>query len=255
MLSHKDRLFILSYPPRSRDRNRHLYILELLEIDGRLKWHKLPNARCPVQQSLPAFFGGGNSLVIAGGHSSANHWPRACSAYDLLDNEWVTTTEWLPDRVSALQSVTVDNCVHLIGGHDKTLAPSSATFCVHLIKKDGCPTSDQTGTTNALPDTPHGQCGACHVHGNVVVAGGYDSINLKVQQDVFVFDKSSAKWLKLPELTIARCHSSLVYFRGSLLAIGGSQISHGFHSRMHKSVDLVVSEVEELPLPWPSASS
>ena len=239
MLSHNDRLFILSRPKKSVDQDEHLSILELLDIDGSLEWHKLPNARCPVERLRPAFFGAGNSLILAGGQSSAKPWPRTCSEYYLHGNDWVTTTSWpaLFKEVSGLQSVTFNNCVHLIGGYDDALTPSNTTFSVDL--RDGKPTSDWTGTTNALPVTPNWECGACHVHGNLVVAGGYDQSLKVLRPDVFVFDRlGSARWLQIPELTIARRGASLVFFRGSLLAICG-----GVNTSLYFS-----SAVEELSL-------
>ena len=215
MLSHNDRLFILSLPD-SVNSHRHLSILELLKINDDLKWQKLPNARCPVKVWEPAFFGAGNSLVLAGGLSIQRR-PQKCSEYDLHDNDWVTTTSWpaLPHGAFGLQSVTVDNSVHLIG--DGPFSPRNTIFSIDL--RDGRPASDWTGSTNALPNPPLSDCGVCQVHGNVVVAGGFDVVP---KPHVFVFDRRSRKWLNLPELTFARSNISLSFFGGSLLAIGGN---------------------------------
>ena len=179
ILSYKDRLFILCGSIKSVARNLRPHILELLEINGRLVWHELPNGDCPVRRYRPAFFGAGNSLVLAGGCSSTDRLsgPTSGIEYNLSGNNWMLmatiNSATVPEEALGLQSVTVDNCVHLIGGYDTTLAPRNATFSVNL--KDGRPASEcRTDITNALPDTPHSQCGACHVHGNVVVAGGYD---------------------------------------------------------------------------------
>ena len=233
MRSHNDRLFFLSLSG-SVNSHGHLSILELLKINDHLEWQKLPNARCPVEEWQPAFFGAGNSLVLAGGLSIQTR-PSKCIEYDLHDNDWVTTTSWptLPHGAFGLQSVTVDNSVHLIGCDDGPFSPSNAIFSIDL--RDGRPVSDWTGSTNALPNAPFADCSVCQVHGNVVVAGGVDVVQ---RPHVFVFDRRSGRWLHLPMLTFTRRNIALIFFGGSLLAIGGNKLDGRYSSA-----------IEELSLP------
>ena len=230
ILSHNDRLFILSQPPRSVDRNQHLNLHELLEVDGRLKWRALQNGRCPVQRWDPAFFGIGNSLVLAGGDSTTLPWPIECSEYNLHGNYWVETTNWpaLPKQTTSLKAVVVGDCVHLIGGRNTKYSLTTDVFsvCVKNCRAVGA------WFTDVVPPTPGAGCGACHVHGNLVVAGGVCN-----SPGVFVYDEESHAWLQLPKLTIGRCSPALVHFGHSVLAVGG--VGH------HNSY---INEVEKLSL-------
>ena len=222
ILSHNDRLFILSFPPKSVDERQHLIIHELLlEGSDHVEWRPLPNARCPVQRWGPAFFGAGNSLVLAGGQSLAQPWPTTCSEYDLHGNDWVRATNWpdLSESAHGFKAVIARNVVHLIGGLGINRSSNRTTFCIEI--KGDRPAG--SWLVNALPATPFSQCGACEVYGNLVVAGGSGQ-SFGDQPDVFVFDgKSKKSWQRLPELTIARRSPSLVFFGGGLLSIGGFQ--------------------------------
>ena len=234
MLSHNNRLFTLS-EPNNWDRDRHLIIHELLDVDGHLEWRAVPNARCPVQRLRPAFFGVGNSLVLAGGDSSTiSSAPQLtmCIAYDLQGNYWNTAT-WpaLPKPMTDPQSVVVSDCVFLMGTSGCGLSLRTDVFSISI--KDSRAAGDWiVNAPVPLPATlPIIDC-ACHVHGNLVVAGR-EGTSLRA----FVFDRSSDKWLKLPELSIVRRKPVLVHFGGSLLAAGGD-------------VDVSYTDkVEELSLP------
>ena len=61
--------------------------------------------------------------------------------------------------------------------------------------------------------------GAARLFNTVAVAGG--SRSGRLQSEVHVWDARSQKWLRLPDLTIPREQTSLVYFKGKLLAFGG----------------------------------
>ena len=232
LLSHNNRLFILSKPPGAVDRNQHLILHELLEVNGRLEWRAVPYARCPVQRWHPAFFGVGNSLVLAGGDSRTKPWPTTCSVYDLHGKNWVKTTTWpaLPKQMTYLKSVVVSDCVYLIGGHGNISYSITEVFSMSV--KNG--RAAGAWLVNALTATLRPNCGACHVYGNLVVAGGEE----QCMRSVFVFDRSSNTWLKLPELSIGRYRPSLVHFGESLLTVGGYAGRGKF-----------TSSIEELRLP------
>ena len=243
MLSHNSRLFILSEPPKTPYLDRHLMLHELLEVNGRLEWRAVPNARCPIQylypaffgvgRLFPAFFGVGNSLVLAGGRSSTKPWPTTCSEYDLHGNNWVEATTWpaLPKQMTSPTSVVVGDYVYLIGGSDETSLSIKDVFSISV--KDG--RAAGPWLVNALPATPLDLCAACHVYGNLVVAGGANQ-----SRSVFVFDSSSNKWLKLPELSIGRCRPNLVHFGESLVTAGGY---------INVGGGAFTNQVEELSLP------
>ena len=129
----------------------------------------------------------------------------------------------------ALKPVVVCDYVYLEGGFDDSWSPTTDVFSIRV--KDG--RAAGPWLVNALPATPLDLCAACHVYGNLVVAGGKDQ-----SESVFVFDSSSHTWLKLPDLSIGREFPALVHFGDSSLTVGGCV---GFV--------FFTNKVEELSLP------
>ena len=236
ILSHNDQLFMLSSPPKSKsaDGNQRLIIHELLLVNDRsFKWLQLPNASLAVERQLPAFFGVGNSLLVAGGSGPSMQWPKGCCEYDLVRHDWTKSTNWpaLPKQRSELVPVAVDGFVHLFCDDPDGRACEVFSIKVESDKPVG------PWLVNHLPPPPFSRFGACHVHGNIVVAGGRDhSDQPQAQSAVLVFSPKCQQWRCLPELAVPRKYLALVCFGDSLFAIGG--FDHGSYSDV----------IEELPL-------
>ena len=227
ILSHNDRLFFVSDPTRARDPDEHPVLFQLEEISagngthrqGQGTWRRLRNARCPLRQRFPAFFGMGDSLVIVGGknHNSLT----TVTEYNLLSCDWNTNTRWPPLRTAAQQQqpVVLNSYTHLFGG----LVMSGSTVTkridsvVSLEMKTGRPSGDWS--ERVFPTTPNACSEACRLFQTVVLAGGKRSENF--HPGVFVLDSTERQWLQLPSLRTARTQTSLVVYRGSLYAIGG----------------------------------
>ena len=230
LISHNHCLYYLSNPTLEHDPDLHSVIFQLDEAtepsttdqhsQKSLTWRRLQNGRCPLKQLLPACFGAGASLVLAGGQA-LNKSVTLVTEYDLLSEDWCTPSTWpsLPKAAQQQNAVVLGNGVHLIGGATKSGSEARWTTSIYSIKieRNGRPSSDWR--EGDLPSPPNSGSGACRLFQTVIVAGGDREGQL--HPGVHVLDPDTRKWLSLPLLETARTQPSVVLFQGCLFVIGG----------------------------------
>ena len=231
MVSHHGHLVFLSRPSVEQDPQKHPVLFrmngatrESPEQDHQaslgISWEKLPNGRTPTQQWLPALFGEGDSLVMVGGRCADTGSLDIVQEYCLSTGHWLEPTDWpnLPERCEAQYPVTMGNAIHLFGGgifDNKTFTGGATVVTMEVDNGRHGP----AWKTDAIQPSPHVSSGASRLFNTVAVAGGFRSG--REQSKVNVWDTRSQQWLGLPDLTIVRDQTLLVYFKGNLLAIGG----------------------------------
>ena len=141
--------------------------------------------------------------------------------YSLSTAHWREPADWpdLPEPRQQQHPVAVSNAVHLLGGgisENKTFKADSTVFTMEVENDHHC----GPWKIGTLKRSPHPSPGACQVFNTVTVAGG--SVSGQRKSDVYVWDAKSREWLRLPGLVLPRTQTSLVYFKGNLLALGGS---------------------------------
>ena len=240
LLSHSSFLYFLSRPTITHDPDRHPVLFQLSDshqdasADSTPTWVQLPNGRCPIKQLVPAFFGFGHRLVLAGGSDGHNSL-KVVSEYCLETHRWLAPTDWplLPYPSQQHHVVSLSDYIHLVSPIVKKEGKSSGRSSVLSLKveKDRPP---KEWSLDLIPSTAHPGCGACRILGTIAVAGGAVLNPLKLFQDVYNFDGEARTWLKLPSLTVERCAPSLVFFKGRLLAMGGVSKTYEFLSSIEQ---------------------
>ena len=229
LLSHSSFLYFLSCPTITHDPDQHPVLFRLSDshqdasADSTPTWVQLPNGRCPIKQLVPAFFGFGHRLVLAGGddgHNSLN----VVSEYCLETHRWLAPTDWplLPFPSQLYHVVSLSDYIHLVSPlvikEGKFSVRRQSSVLSLKVEKDRPP---KEWSLDLIPSTAHPRCGACRFLGTIAVAGGLVLSPLKLFQDVYFLDREARTWLKLPSLTVERHAPSLVFFKGRLLAMGG----------------------------------
>ena len=182
-------------------------------------WIPLPQA-CPSIQYFPACAGVGHRIITAGGEGE-NGSITTTMEYDLENQCWHTSgLPSLPKPALQQHAVIVDDHLHLLGGicldQDGQVSPIKSALTVEI--GSGRLSGDWH---EMLPQPPHVCCGACRVFDTIAVAGGGTQL-AGYSSDVHVLDQERKTWLRLPSLKTPRNQISLVVFKGTLLAVGGS---------------------------------
>ena len=250
----------LSQPYIDEDPDQHPVLFRMRGVAGKsaaqdrpkssgIAWEKLPNGRMPTQQWSTALFGAGDSLVMVGGKCAGKHSSLdTVQEYCLSTGHWLEPTDWpkLPERRQAQHPVTMGNAVHLFGGGikenvNKMFAGRSGVVTMEM--ENG--RHGRAWKTDAFQPSPQTASGAGKLFNTVAVAGGWKS-GLR-QSEVYVWDARTRQWLRLPNLNIARDQTSLVFFKGYLLAFGGGdKPGHWVHSVEHFSTSSLLGLTEEI---------
>ena len=244
LVSHRGHLFALTEISEREDPSRHPVLFRLNETEdlasdnerqpegarNQCTWERLSNGRVPTQQPWPAFFGVGNRLLLVGGQRSGRT-VATVQEYSLTTGCWLKQSDWPSLPVEQQQPVVMDNVVHLVGGGSYSNREFTGSATVHSMEIE---TGRCRGTwlSDVIRSTPRVSPGGCRIFNTVAVAGAGGR---SVHTDVFVWDARSHEWLRLPSLTVARQQTSLVHFKGSLLAFGGAHA--GSHPRWISSVE------------------
>ena len=234
LISHNHCLYYLSKPPVEHDPDEHTILFQLDEAtepsttdhhsQKPLTWRRLRNGRCPLKQLVPACFGVGASLVLAGGYALEKSLTLV-TEYDLLSEDWCTPSTWpsLPKAAQQQQPVVLGNDIHLVGGVTRfgsEIRRATSTRSIN-IERDGRPSGDWR--EGDLPSPPNQVSGACRLFQTVIVAGGRRGDH--VLPGVHVLDPDTREWLPLPSVETARQQPSVVIFQGCLFVIGGADTS------------------------------
>ena len=240
MVSHQHQLFLLLRLDEDQDLDLHPVLFRLSTSDAvqdraaaaqptsAFVWQRLLNGRTPTQTHAPALFGWGHSLVLVGGRCQGESLSKV-SEYSLSAGCWLEATDWpcLPQARQLQHPVILGSTIHLLGGacYEKSLLVGKKPVFSLNVNSGRRRQPWQTGVIKQSPYTFHG---ACRLFGTVVIAGGISSRQKQV--GTFVWDTVSQQWLRLPDLTVPRTQASLVYYKGDLLAFGGSEKIGQFNS-------------------------
>ena len=190
-------------------------------------WQQLPSGQSLTRIDLSAWFGVGDSLLLAGGVCGHQvNTSRVVHEYSISRGKWVMPSTW-PDLEQPRQShrsVVLDDAVHLIGGLRISFQSGDAVkFSPEIQTMKIADGGRGVGwKTNRLAPSPHGSPGACRLFETVVLAGGFKiGARNENKADVYVWNRTSHRWLALPPLNKPRDSTSLIAFQGKLLAFGG----------------------------------
>ena len=201
---------------------------QLCEREGVPQWEELSGSICASERHIPAFIALRHQLVLLHGtctsglqikeyclQSPQPDWQPLRTASDSHFESLLATQHQHPVRIGdrlLLFGGVAEICKGQFRGNEYVLG----------VRLEGGRLSPNSADVINLPTTPYPACGACSLFGTVAVAGGGASATKKYSDKVYVHDRASRCWVPLPPLNHARGLVSLIYFKGQLLAFGGS---------------------------------
>ena len=151
----------------------------------------------------------GRSLLLTGGHNGGAL--KQCWLYDLATKKW----EAMPPLITARcyhRSVSLDDCVYVVGGFDVADKPLASFECLNLTRRQW----------SSMPNMPEAvRLPMVTTYGNkVYVFGGWDAqdVSLRATQ---VFNTTRAQWSCQSDMTEICSTGAAVTVNDSIYLVGG----------------------------------
>lgn len=187
------------------------------------KWTRLPPMRQPRGAAASAVIG--DKLYVADGAPQTFGVSNPSGPYETLEIYDFQTRGWssgpnAPFAVHHVNAAVLEDKLYMAGGRLSGGESSDEFFRFDPEKQ----------RWERLPDLPLGEvssAGIVAAAGKVVVFGGDDELNWEegegwVTPSAWAFDPKTARWRRLPDLTIERHAFGAAVAGGRIYAIGGS---------------------------------